>query len=232
MAADSAFTAKFLGVTFFVKAHVDPIQDSNFPRELESRIMIGDAPHICSLLGVVVQDSPVDGTSYVQGMLLKYAKRGTLLHVLRNSDPPIEPVIKERWAAQIAHGLAGIHRAGVVHGDLKCENIVVDENDDILIIDIADGNSNTRGWHAALDDWGDPRRDVYSFAVTIWELIHDGETLPGIACALQIDWRGQNHHESFVSLVEDCHVEFADKRLSLSGVIDRLGGSDKCGCWN
>jgi hypothetical protein len=188
--AGAAFTAKFLGVTFFVKAHVDPIQNSNFPRELEARIMIGNAPHVCSLLGIVVQDSPVDGKSYVQGMLLKYAKRGTLLHVLRKSNPPIKPAIKEQWAAQIAHGLAGIHRASVVHGDLKCENIVVDDNDDILLIDIADGKSCTRGWNAALDHWSDPRRDVYSLAVTIWELIHDGETLPGIACALPMDWRG------------------------------------------
>jgi hypothetical protein len=230
VAVNAAFTARFLGVKFFIKAHVDHLQEFAFPRELESRIKIGDVPHICPLLGIVVQDSPIDGKSYVQGMLLEYAEQGTLLQVLRYSDPPIKPVIKELWAAQIAHGLAGIHRAGVTHGDLKSENIVVDDNDDILIIDIGDGISFSPGWRAKLDSFKDPRRDVYSLGVTIWELIHDGEELPCIGCALPIDRRGQNHHESFVSLIDDCHVEFADKRLSLSAVIDRLGGSDKCGC--
>jgi hypothetical protein len=36
---------------------------------------------------------------------------------------------------------------------------------------------------------------------------------------------GQNHNESFVSHVEDCHVEFSDKMLSLASIVDRLGGS-------
>jgi hypothetical protein len=224
------FAAKYLGVKYIVKAHVGLFQEVDFPQELEARIKIGNAPHICPFLGIVIQDSPVDGKSYVQGMLLEDAKRGSLRKVLRCSNPPIEPSIKERWAAQIAHGLAAIHRAGVMHGDLKSENVVVDDNDDVLIIDITNDTAWSPGWNASLDRLRDPRKDVYSLGVTIWELIHDGEDLPGIACELPIDWREQNHDKSFVSLVDDCHVEFADKRLSLTGVIDRLGGSNNCGC--
>jgi serine/threonine protein kinase len=163
-------------------------------------------------------------------MLFEYLPNRSLKEVLQCSNPPIEPAIKERWAAQIAHGIASIHHAGVVHGDLGCQNIMVDEDNDILIIDISNGFACRDGYYPISDRWCNPSCDVYSLGVVIWELIHDAEELPGIGCELPIDSRGEKYSKSFVSLIEDCHVEFADKRASLSSVIDRLGGSDKCGC--
>jgi serine/threonine protein kinase len=119
---------------------------------------------------------------------------------------------------------------GVIHGDLRCENVVVDENDNALIIDISDGWGYMVGWNAVLDDREDPRRDIYSIGVTIWELIHDGEDPPGISIALPIDWRGKQFGDNIEQLVEECVVEFADKRPSLAKVIETLGGSVMCGC--
>lgn len=225
-----AFTAEYLGVTYFVKAHTETLHNISFMTELEARIKIGNIPHVCPMIAIIIQDSAADGQSYVQGMLLQYESNGSLEEVLRYSNPPIEPAIKERWAAQIAHGIALIHRAGVLHGDLRCENIMVNKDNDILIIDISNGSAFKPGWLAELDHLRDPRCDVYSLGVVIWELIHDAEKLPSIGCELPIDGRGEKHSKSFVSLIGDCHVEFADKRASLSNVIDRLGGSDKCGC--
>lgn len=95
------------------------------------------------------------------------------------------------------------------------------EDNDILIIDISNGSACREGYLPSLDGWYDSSRDVYSLGVVIWELIHDAEKLPGIGYELPIDWRGEKHSKSFVSLIEDCHVESPDKRASLSSVIDR-----------
>ena len=35
-----------------------------------------------------------------------------------------------------AHGLMVIHKAGIIHGDLRCENVVLDEKLDARIIDV------------------------------------------------------------------------------------------------
>jgi serine/threonine-protein kinase len=53
-------------------------------------------------------------------------------------------------AAQIFAGLAAIHRAGLVHGDLKSDNILVDESDRVTIIDF--GLARTPGTRPAFGD--------------------------------------------------------------------------------
>ena len=47
--------------------------------------------------------------------------------------------IKFKWAAQIAHGLVALHQSGFTHGDLRCENVVIDCKGDAKLIDIVCG---------------------------------------------------------------------------------------------
>ena len=69
-------------------------------------------PHVAKLVGVVVHNS------YVEGFLLEYCSRGDLKSLLKESHPPVAMSRKDRWAAQIAHGILMIHKAGIFHGDL------------------------------------------------------------------------------------------------------------------
>jgi len=69
---------------------------------------------------------------------------------LENSESPIEPWRKDKWAAQIAHALMAIHEAGLMHGDLKGRNVVVDESDNAFIIDVTNGEEFTEGWTQGL----------------------------------------------------------------------------------
>ena len=44
--------------------------------------------------------------------------------------------VKTRWATQSAHGLMEIHRVGMTHGDLRSENVVLDDHLNSNIINV------------------------------------------------------------------------------------------------
>jgi serine/threonine protein kinase len=123
-----------------------------------------------------------------------------------------------------------LHGADLLHGDLRCDNILIDDNNDAQIIDISDGYGYTPGWHAYTDNVRDKRRDIYSFGVTLWELIHDGDRPPSISTSLPIDWRGKQFDDTWVDLIEHCTLEYADKRPSMEMVLEILDAQSMCGC--
>ncbi|KAI0009093.1 hypothetical protein F4779DRAFT_402276 [Xylariaceae sp. FL0662B] len=52
--------------------------------------------------------------------------------------------LKEIWANQIRHSLTALHEAGIVWGDVKPDNIIIDIDGDAWIIDF--GGGHTKGW--------------------------------------------------------------------------------------
>ncbi|PIL33768.1 hypothetical protein GSI_04393 [Ganoderma sinense ZZ0214-1] len=74
------------------------------------------------------------------GYLLKYHPGGSLDQPER-IDAPIATHIK--WAYQVASGLHHLHHvAHTYHGDIKLNNVVLDENGDAVIIDLEQGRAN------------------------------------------------------------------------------------------
>lgn len=83
----------------------------------------------------------------------------------------------------VAEGLAAIHAAGVVHGDLKPDNVIVDETGRAVIVDFGlsiglDGNRRPVGGTPAYvapevvaGDAVDPRADQVSFCVALAEAV-------------------------------------------------------------
>jgi hypothetical protein len=121
------FTADYDYETYVLKLHRASHQEHDFPAEVMARIKAAGLPHINEMEAVVVNNRYDPERSYVEGILLQYCQRGSLESVLKESDPPIDAVTKKRWAAQIAHGIAALHGVGLLHGDLRCGNIVIDD---------------------------------------------------------------------------------------------------------
>ncbi|KZF25549.1 hypothetical protein L228DRAFT_244406 [Xylona heveae TC161] len=80
----------------------------------------------------------------ISGLLLTYIEhRNTLADVLR-SITPVSKDLKLKWHRQVIHMLSQLHAAGIVWGDAKTDNILVDYNDDLWLIDY--GGGYTRGF--------------------------------------------------------------------------------------
>lgn len=91
-------------------------------------------PGVLELLEVVPDGSGL-------ALVLAYAPGGSLAQ--RLADGALPPVEVAELGARLATTLAAIHRAGLVHGDLKPSNVLFDREDRPLLADL--GASRLRG---------------------------------------------------------------------------------------
>ncbi|KAJ5428399.1 hypothetical protein N7445_009853 [Penicillium cf. griseofulvum] len=65
-----------------------------------------------------------------EGLLLE---RGTCLRSILESVSDLD--VKIRWAQEAADGLAYIHSKGIIHADIGCHNIIVDDAGHVKFIE-------------------------------------------------------------------------------------------------
>ncbi|KAK0749404.1 hypothetical protein B0T18DRAFT_436944 [Schizothecium vesticola] len=78
------------------------------------------------------------------GLLLTYIdhKAGPLSNRVDPAEPDV--ALRTRWANQVEVAVSALHAAGIVWGDVKAENVLIDGDDNAWIIDF--GGGYTRGW--------------------------------------------------------------------------------------
>ncbi|KAF5681561.1 kinase subdomain-containing protein [Fusarium denticulatum] len=102
------------------------------------RAQLGVKGKISRLHGLVRNNKGV-----IFGLLLTYidCKRVTLSCAVK---PGTEVSLRERWAAQVQEAVGQLHDAGIIWGDGKPGNVLIDVNNDAWLIDF--GGGYTEGW--------------------------------------------------------------------------------------
>lgn len=77
----------------------------------------------------------------------KYHNLRALLDLVKDGNIPQSEAtaeMKAKWATQIRQCVGRLHELGIIWGDIKTDNVIIDENGDAVILDF--GGGNTQGW--------------------------------------------------------------------------------------
>jgi hypothetical protein len=84
-------------------------------------------PHIVAVFDIVTDDD-------LTCLVMEHVPSRDLRDIIR-TDGPLAPARAAEIGAQIADALRATHEAGIVHGDVKPANVLIDENDKAKITD-------------------------------------------------------------------------------------------------
>lgn len=125
----------------FFKPFVGYDSSGNVPLELLTHEKIAGAQlpkhlRICTVNGLVRSDAGL------VGMLFPLVDKKYTLG--RGIAQLTAPALRQRWASQITEVVETLHQRGIVWGDVKAENVLIDRNDDAWVTDF--GGGYTPGW--------------------------------------------------------------------------------------
>jgi hypothetical protein len=132
---------------------------------------------------VGVFDAGVHGTD--RYIIMEYVPGGSLFDIIQ-SDAPLAPRVVVQFAGQLADALDYGHRHGIVHCDVKPQNVLIDESGRPKLVDfgisrsiaatgaLTDTISGTAGYIAPEQLLGEPvdgRVDIYALGCVVYEML-------------------------------------------------------------
>jgi serine/threonine protein kinase len=187
-AMGEVYRGKYKGTEVVIKTTkqsiVDDIGKTTFLNELGKCIVLRH-PNVVLFMGATLKPP---------ALVLEYMSLGSLYDLLGNELlPPLPFDLKMKIGVQTANGMRYLHGSGIIHGDLKSANILLDDKWNAKISDfglshIVNQNivnhTNASSGHTALSAYWtapevlinpgavSPESDVYSFAIVLWELLY------------------------------------------------------------
>jgi serine/threonine protein kinase len=154
----------------------DPEIAERFRREAESAAQLCH-PHVCPILDY----GDVDGIVYT---VMPYYEGGSLADKVQKQGN-VDALLVAAAAAQVASGLDYAHRHGIVHRDVKPDNVLFDEDGNAIITDFgiatarfhgrltasgrAMGTPHYMSPEQAMGKLIDGRSDVYAMGIMLYE---------------------------------------------------------------
>jgi eukaryotic-like serine/threonine-protein kinase len=134
---------------------------------------------------VTVHDVGQDGNTYY--MVMEFVDGPDLKKIIK-SDGPLSVERTLNIAVQMCHGIGYAHRAGLVHADVKPQNILMAEGDRVKVTDfgiaqalalikpqerqkIVWGSPHYFSPEQAQGEYPSPAADVYSIGIVIFEML-------------------------------------------------------------
>src|SRR5438874_1712454 len=156
----------------------DPEIAERFRREAEAAAQLCH-PHICPILDY----GEIDGIVYT---VMPYFEGGSLADKVQKQGS-VDAILVAAAAAQVACGLDYAHRRGIVHRDVKPDNILFDEDANAIITDFgiatarfhgrltasgrAMGTPHYMSPEQAMGKLVDGRSDLYALGVVLYEAL-------------------------------------------------------------
>lgn len=129
------------GTVVFVKLARRGDKD-NLLRELDTYAKISNATLDDTLLVPRLKSLVRDGIGTVYGLLLTYIDCGH--RTLARAVPGTPQYLREKWATQIQQTVRQLHSMGIVWGDVKPDNVLIDSDQNAWVVDF--GGGYTDGW--------------------------------------------------------------------------------------
>lgn len=81
-------------------------------------------PNMIKFLGMAWGSNPFSSSHRLPALMVEYAEHGTLSRLLQK-EPALDFKLKHLLSLDVVRGLSALHQVGLVHGDVKLENILV-----------------------------------------------------------------------------------------------------------
>ncbi len=159
-----------------------------------SHPMLKSHPNIVALKGIAWEQEDESETS-LPVLVLEYAPLGDLSSFINENSVNVE--VRAAFCSDVANGLHALHKLGMAHGDIKCENVLVfqcDSSSTGYVAKLSDFgfaevcsvngtkrlNKGTFPWNSP--EWMDlievkniPLTDIYSLGLLIWRCMLNGQ---------------------------------------------------------
>ncbi|KAL8993313.1 MAG: hypothetical protein Q9169_006435, partial [Polycauliona sp. 2 TL-2023] len=147
--------------------------------------------NVIDFLGVAWGSNPFSSAHRLPALVVEFAEHGTLAQAL-SVENNLSLHSKHLLCLDVARGLSALHGVGLVHGDIKADNILLCSSPERMYsaklsdfgFSIVSATENSQVWMGGTDPWKAPeiktgsiqidlafKTDIYSFGLLVWVIV-------------------------------------------------------------